>query len=100
MVLVWWSTSWPAAGGRNPGLRGVMRGAATTLLFVVGLLSALLAGCSAGRTAAPSAAAHHVPPAPPPVAVVSTYPPDRAADISPLTSITVTFAKRNPTPVS
>ena len=78
-----------------------MRGAVITLLLVVGVLSALLAGCNVGHTAAPNAAAHHVTPAPPPpVAVISTDPPDRAAAISPLTPITVTVAKGKLTQVS
>ena len=71
-----------------------MRSAVIALLLLVGVLGALVAGCNAGHTAAPSAAAHHVTPVlPPPVAVISTDPPDRAADISPLTPITVTVAK-------
>ncbi|MBV8995118.1 MAG: hypothetical protein JO287_15810, partial [Pseudonocardiales bacterium] len=78
-----------------------MRGAVITLLLVVGGLSALLAGCNAGHTSAPGAAAHHVTPAlPPPVAVVSTDPPDRATDISPLAPITVAVAKGKLTQVS
>jgi lipoprotein-anchoring transpeptidase ErfK/SrfK len=95
------STPCPAAGERNPGLRRLGRGAVIILLFVVGILSALLAGCTASHSGPPSPAAHHVTPAlPPPVAVVSTDPPDRAADVSPLKPITVTVTKGRLTQVA
>ncbi|MGH3763819.1 MAG: L,D-transpeptidase [Pseudonocardiaceae bacterium] len=72
----------------------IRHSAVCTLLLVVGVLSALLAGCNAGHTAAPSPAAHQITPAlPPPVASISTDPVDRMADVSPLTPITVTVAK-------
>jgi lipoprotein-anchoring transpeptidase ErfK/SrfK len=94
MVLVRVSTFCPAAGGRSTGSGGIRRGAVITLLLIVGVLSALVAGCGASHSAAPSPAAHHIKPTPPPpVAVISTDPPDRAANISPLTPITVTVAK-------
>jgi lipoprotein-anchoring transpeptidase ErfK/SrfK len=93
MVLVRVSTFCPAAGGRSTGSGNIRRGAVITLLLIVSVLSALVA-CSAGHSAAPSPAAHHVKPTPPPpVAVISTDPPDGAANISPLTPITVTVAK-------
>jgi lipoprotein-anchoring transpeptidase ErfK/SrfK len=54
----------------------------------------LLAGCSAGYTRAPNPAGHEViTPQPPPVAIITTDPPDHAADVSPVTPITVTVAK-------
>lgn len=94
MVLVRLSTLCPAAGGRNTGSGGASRGVVIILLLLLSVLSALLAGCNGGHTAAPSPAAHHATPAlPPPVAVISTDPPDRAANISPLTPITVTVTK-------
>jgi lipoprotein-anchoring transpeptidase ErfK/SrfK len=94
MVLVRVSRSCPAAGGRKTGPGHVRRVAVVTLLLVAGVLGALLAGCNARHTAAPSPAAHQAAPAPPPpVAVITTDPPDRAADVSPLSPITVTVAK-------
>src|SRR5581483_10829655 len=95
------STPCPAAGDRNAGLGRLGRGAVITLLFVVGVLSALVAGCAASHPGAPSPAAHHAAPVlPPPVAVISTDPPDRATDISPLKPIAVTVTKGKLTQVS
>lgn len=88
------STPCPAAGDWNAGLGRVRRSVVITLLFIVGLLSALSAGCTASHSGAPAPAAHHATPVPPPpVAVISTDPPDRAADISPLKPVTVTVTK-------
>lgn len=62
------------------------------VLLIVGVLGTLVTACSAsapdpvGRQATP-------PPPPPPVASITTDPPDRALDVSPLAPITVTVAK-------
>jgi len=65
-----------------------------TVLLVVGMLGALLAGCSSGTTSAkPAGRQIPPPPPPPPVASITTDPPDRARDVSPLAPITVTVAK-------
>ncbi|MGH3549032.1 MAG: L,D-transpeptidase [Pseudonocardiaceae bacterium] len=64
------------------------------MLLVVGMLGALVAGCSSGHFSVPTPAAHRVaPPLPPPVAVITSDPEDQAVDVSPLTTITVTVAK-------
>jgi lipoprotein-anchoring transpeptidase ErfK/SrfK len=95
------STPCPAAGEQNLRLGRSKRSAVITLLFIASILSALVAGCTAGHSGAPSPAAHHAIPAPPPpVAVISSDPPDRAADISPLKPVTVTVTKGKLTQVS
>ncbi|MDQ2788972.1 MAG: hypothetical protein DLM60_10495 [Pseudonocardiales bacterium] len=64
------------------------------MLLVVGMLGALVAGCSSGHFSVPTPAAHRVaPPLPPPVALITSDPVDQAIDVSPLTTITVTVAK-------
>ncbi len=62
------------------------------VLLIVGVLGTLLAACSAS---APNPAAGQTTPSPPPppVARITTDPPDRALDVSPLAPITVTVAK-------
>ncbi|MDQ3763526.1 MAG: Ig-like domain-containing protein [Actinomycetota bacterium] len=63
-------------------------------MFSVGVLSALLAGCSSGHPTAPKPAGHEAPaPPPPPVAIITTDPPDHAVGVSPLAPITVTVVK-------
>ncbi len=64
-----------------------------TVWLVVGVLGALLAGCSSGQISAPKPAATKAAPPPPPVAVITTDPPDGAAGVSPLATITVTVVK-------
>jgi lipoprotein-anchoring transpeptidase ErfK/SrfK len=65
-----------------------------TALLVAGALSTLLVACSAS---APNPGARQTtpppPPPPPPVASITTDPPDRALDVSPLAPITVTVVK-------
>ncbi len=88
------SRSGPATGRRNTVSGLVRRGAVITMLLVVGMLGALVAGCSSGHFSVPTPAAHRVaPPLPPPVALITSDPVDQAIDVSPLTTITVTVAK-------
>jgi lipoprotein-anchoring transpeptidase ErfK/SrfK len=63
-----------------------------TVLLVVGVIESLLAGCSSGSTSASQPVGRQIPP-PPPVARITTDPPDRAVDVSPLAPITVSVAK-------
>ncbi len=62
------------------------------MLLSVGVLGTLLTACS---PSAPNPVARQTtpPPPPPPVARITTDPPDRAVDVSPLATITVTVAK-------
>ncbi len=63
------------------------------VLLVVGMLGTLLvAGCSSSAAGASKPAGRQTTP-PPPVASITTDPPDRALDVSPLASVTVTVAK-------
>jgi len=94
MVPVGVSRSGPATGRRNRVSGLVRRGAVITVLLVVGMLGALLAGCASSHISAPTPAAHEAaPPLPPPVAVITSDPADQVANVSPLTTITVTVAK-------
>ncbi len=94
MVPVGVSRSDPATGRRNTVSGLVRRGAVITVLLVVGMLGALLAGCSSSHITAPTPAAHKAaPPLPPPVAVITSDPADQVANVSPLTTITVTVVK-------
>lgn len=94
MVPVGVSRSGPATGRRNTASGLVRRGAMITVLLVVGILGALLAGCNSGHSSAPTPAVHKAaPPLPPPVAVITSDPADQATNISPLATITVTVAK-------
>jgi len=65
-----------------------------TVLLIVGMLGTLLAGCNSGHLTASIPAAHEAAaPLPPPVAVITSDPVNQAANISPLTTITVTVAR-------
>jgi lipoprotein-anchoring transpeptidase ErfK/SrfK len=94
MVPVGVSRSDSATGRRNTVSELVKLGAVITMLLVVGMLGALLAGCNSSHTSAPTPAVHKAaPPLPPPVAVITSDPTDQAVNISPLTTITVSVAK-------
>ena len=64
-----------------------------TVLLVIGMPGALLAGCSSATTSAKPAGRQVPPPPPPPVASITTNPPDQALDVSVLAPVTVTVAK-------
>ncbi|MGB8962873.1 MAG: Ig-like domain-containing protein [Pseudonocardiaceae bacterium] len=88
------SRSGPVAGGRTTVSALVKRSAVITVLLIVGMLGALVAGCNSGQTSVPTPAARKIAaPLPPPVAVITSDPADQAANISPLTTITVTVGK-------
>lgn len=94
MVPVGVSRSGPATGRRRTVSRLVRRSAVITMLLLVGMLGALLAGCNSGHLSAPAPAAHQTAaPLPPPVAVITSDPANQAADISPLATITVTVTR-------
>ncbi len=60
------------------------------VLLIVGVLGTLVTACSAS---APSPDTRQAAPPPRPVASITTDPPDRALDVSPVAPITVTVAK-------
>jgi lipoprotein-anchoring transpeptidase ErfK/SrfK len=94
MVPVGVSKSDSATGRRNTVSELVKLGAVITMLLVVGMLGALLAGCNSSHSSASTPAVHKAaPPLPPPVAVITSDPADQAVNISPLTTITVFVAK-------
>lgn len=94
MVPVGASGSRPAVGGRSTVSKLVKNILVITVWLVVGMLGTLLAGCGAGISAPkPGELPAAPPPPPPPVASITTDPPDRATDVSPLAPITVTVAK-------
>src|SRR5918997_5471469 len=94
MVPVGASRSRPAVGGRSTVSKLVKNILMITVLLVVGMLGTLLVGCSMGISAPKLAELPAAPPPPPPpVASITTDPPDRATDVSPLAPITVTVAK-------
>ncbi|PZS38459.1 MAG: hypothetical protein DLM62_13665 [Pseudonocardiales bacterium] len=94
MVPVGVSRSGPATGRRSTVSGLVRRGALITVLLIVGMLGTLLAGCNSGHLTASIPAAHEAAaPLPPPVAVITSDPVNQAANISPLTTITVTVAR-------
>lgn len=64
-----------------------------TVWLIVGMLGALLGGCSSGQIGGPQPFAGQAAAPPPPVAIITTDPPDRAVGISPVAPITVTVTR-------
>jgi lipoprotein-anchoring transpeptidase ErfK/SrfK len=93
MVLVRVSRSCPATGGRNLVSAQVKQGV-VSMVWLVGVLGALLTGCNSGHTDASKPGGYPAsPPQPPPVAIITADPPDHTVGVSPVTPVTVTVAK-------
>jgi lipoprotein-anchoring transpeptidase ErfK/SrfK len=93
MVLVRVSRSCPATGGRNMASAQVKL-SVVIMVWLVGVLGALLTGCNSGHTSASKPGGYPTsPPPPPPVAIITADPPDHTVGVSPVTPVTVTVAK-------
>lgn len=82
-----------AAWCRKDAGSAMSRGTAVVAVLLMGMLSALLAGCGGGSQAAPAPPKAKVTTPPPPVARISTDPASHSVNVSPLTPVTVTAAE-------